>query len=145
MDLFTADLNVPPSNLTQLQSRGPNSRGIGRIQPGTTRSRGHPCIRREKLLRKTRLHNDGGQHRLSAIMNQAWKDGTFWYSLDLGSPTGLFSIFYKQIKPRFLRKCPEQGQFQNVVPWHLWPDYLEFAQSGKWRTRRNMTCNFEKP
>ena len=60
-------------------------------------------------------------------MNKIWEDGTFWYSLALGSPTGIFAIFYKQIKPRFLKRCPEHEEFQNVMPWYWRPDFLEVA------------------
>ncbi|KAK2807024.1 hypothetical protein FQN50_005598 [Emmonsiellopsis sp. PD_5] len=79
----------------------------------------------EKLLSGTPLQEQDGQHRLSAIMKQGWANGTFWYSLALGSPTGLHAIFYKQIKPRFLKNCPKHDEFLNVVPWYWRPDFFE--------------------
>ncbi|KAJ6020698.1 hypothetical protein N7540_006202 [Penicillium herquei] len=32
---------------------------------------------------------------LSEIMKHSWEAGTFWFSLALASPTGIFSVFYK--------------------------------------------------
>lgn len=40
--------------------------------------------------------------------------GTFWYTLALASPTGLFAVFYKQIQSRFL-EAPDA--FEEVMPW----------------------------
>ncbi|QVM06086.1 hypothetical protein D8B26_000799 [Coccidioides posadasii str. Silveira] len=73
--------------------------------------------------------NEAGaqQHRLSMVMNQGWELGTFWYSLALRSPTGLHALFYKQIQPRFLKKCPEHTEFDNIVPWYWRTDFLEVA------------------
>lgn len=48
----------------------------------------------------------GAQQPLPVIMKDGWKKGTFWYSLALASPTGLFAVFYKQIQPR-ISKTPE--------------------------------------
>lgn len=44
----------------------------------------------------------GYQQPLSSIMDVGWNIGTFWYGVALASPTGLFTIFYKQIQPRFI-------------------------------------------
>ncbi|KAK1138536.1 hypothetical protein N8T08_002422 [Aspergillus melleus] len=42
---------------------------------------------------------EGTPLRTSEIMEQAWKTGTFWYSLALSSPTGPFRLFYEHIQP----------------------------------------------
>ncbi|KAG2001095.1 hypothetical protein GB937_010517 [Aspergillus fischeri] len=49
--------------------------------------------------------------QLSAIMEESWRVGTFWYTLALTSPTSLFTVFYKQIQPRFLKNYPEHDTF----------------------------------
>jgi hypothetical protein len=54
----------------------------------------------------TGLVGSNRETRLSTIMKKSWEPGTFWYSLALVSPTGLFSVFYS----RFNRG------FSNVVP-----------------------------
>ncbi|KAH8433004.1 uncharacterized protein LDX57_010639 [Aspergillus melleus] len=42
---------------------------------------------------------EGTPLQTSEIMEQSWKTGTFWYSLALSSPTGLFRLFYERIQP----------------------------------------------
>ncbi|KAJ5107012.1 hypothetical protein N7456_003687 [Penicillium angulare] len=41
--------------------------------------------------------------KLSEILEENWQSGTFWYSLALDSPTGIFWIFHRQLKPRFTK------------------------------------------
>ncbi|KKZ66798.1 hypothetical protein EMCG_07516 [[Emmonsia] crescens] len=41
--------------------------------------------------------------RLSDVMNRTWDTGTFWYTLALSSPSGLFTIFNKHIRPLFCK------------------------------------------
>lgn len=41
---------------------------------------------------------EGDPLRLSEILEQAWATGTFWYSMTLSSPTGLFRVFYEHIQ-----------------------------------------------
>lgn len=65
----------------------------------------------EEEHNNTAVAEHSGRMPLSVIMKQSWETGTFWYSLALDSPTGLFAVFYKQIQPRFLRKCPENDAF----------------------------------
>lgn len=48
-------------------------------------------------------------------MKQAWERGTFWFSLALTSPTGLFAIFYKQIQPILTEKCSDHEDFHEVI------------------------------
>lgn len=64
---------------------------------------------------------------LSAVMKEAWEIGTFWFTLALASPTGLFAIFYKQIQPRFLKYSPEHEGFQNIMPWYWSQDFVRVA------------------
>ncbi|KKZ63773.1 hypothetical protein EMCG_01877 [[Emmonsia] crescens] len=56
--------------------------------------------------------------KLSAIMNQAWETGAFWFGLALSSPTGLFSLFGKKIQPRLTKKCPDHDAFHEIMPWY---------------------------
>ncbi|KAL2826910.1 hypothetical protein BJY01DRAFT_143080 [Aspergillus pseudoustus] len=55
---------------------------------------------------------------LSQLMGVAWDRGTFWYSLALSSPTGLFAIFDKELQPRFINKCPDHDAFDQIMPWY---------------------------
>ncbi|KAJ5702201.1 hypothetical protein N7488_009749 [Penicillium malachiteum] len=64
---------------------------------------------------------------LSEIMNRSWHSGAFWFSLALSSPMGLFSVFYKQIQPRFIKLCPDQEAFHEIVPWYWSQDYVNVA------------------
>ncbi|KAJ6008457.1 hypothetical protein N7540_012433 [Penicillium herquei] len=64
---------------------------------------------------------------LSEIMNRGWQSGAFWFSLALSSPMGLFSVFYKQIQPRFIKHCPDQEAFHEIVPWYWSQDYVNVA------------------
>ncbi|PYI04805.1 hypothetical protein BO78DRAFT_347124 [Aspergillus sclerotiicarbonarius CBS 121057] len=59
---------------------------------------------------------------VSTIMNQTWETGTFWFSLALTSPTGLFSLFYKHIQPIITAKCPEHDAFHQIMPWYWTTD-----------------------
>ncbi|EED22707.1 conserved hypothetical protein [Talaromyces stipitatus ATCC 10500] len=57
-------------------------------------------------------------YSLTEVMNRTWATGTFWYTLALSSPSGLFSIFHKQIRPLF---CPEiYGQEFNLIMPFFW-------------------------
>ncbi|KAE8354801.1 hypothetical protein BDV28DRAFT_163879 [Aspergillus coremiiformis] len=56
--------------------------------------------------------------KLSQIMSAAWDQGTFWYSLALSSPTGLFAIFDKELQPKFIDKCPDHDAFHEIMPWY---------------------------
>lgn len=62
--------------------------------------------------------------KLSPIMGTAWDKGTFWYSLALSSPTGLFAIFDKELQPRFVDKCPDHSAFHQVMPWYWEQDIV---------------------
>lgn len=67
--------------------------------------------------------------KLSETMNRGWQSGTFWFSLALASPTGLFSVFYKQIQPRFTEFCQADigDAFEETMSWY-WPcDFVRTA------------------
>jgi hypothetical protein len=49
-------------------------------------------------------------------MEQAWTTGTFWYSLALSTPTGLFRLFYERIQPLLSKhRSEEVGE---VLPFY---------------------------
>ncbi|OBT45144.1 hypothetical protein VE00_04339 [Pseudogymnoascus sp. WSF 3629] len=58
-------------------------------------------LEEEELLAASNTTEKGGL-RLADVMNQAWEMGTFWYTLALSSPTGLFHLFYHYIQPRLI-------------------------------------------
>ncbi|RHZ62495.1 hypothetical protein CDV55_102906 [Aspergillus turcosus] len=62
-------------------------------------------------------HSDCGtsQLHLSDFMKRSWETGAFWYSLALSSPSGLFTIFSKHIRPLFCKDYEEE--FQVVMPF----------------------------
>lgn len=64
---------------------------------------------------------------LSEVMDRSWRSGTFWFSLGLGSSTGLFWVFYKQIQPRFIQYCPDHEAFQEIMPWYWSKDFVRMA------------------
>lgn len=67
-------------------------------------------------------------------MEENWRVGTFWYTLALTSPTDLFTVFYKQIQPRFIKNYPEHDTFQQIMPWY-------WAQDGCERLRRSLSID----
>ncbi|EEP79686.1 predicted protein [Uncinocarpus reesii 1704] len=85
------------------------------------------AMEEEEFLSKSsqRKHANDDQLRLSTVLNRGWIRGTFWYSLALGSPTGLFAIFYKQLQPRFLERCPKHDEFLATMPWYWRTDFIE--------------------
>jgi hypothetical protein len=54
---------------------------------------------------------------LSEVLNSTWAAGTFWYTLALSSPSGLFGIFKHHIRPLF---CTEYLEEFNLVMPFLW-------------------------
>lgn len=56
--------------------------------------------------------------KLSPIMKQGWEIGTFWYSLALRSPTGLFRVFYDHIQPRLAKGHEDDGSFYRIVMYY---------------------------
>ncbi|KAJ9283792.1 hypothetical protein DTO021C3_8619 [Paecilomyces variotii] len=83
----------------------------------------------EQRLDSTVSTNNHGRPQLSSIMNESWRVGTFWYSLALASPTGLFAVFFKQIQPRFVKHCSDHDSFQQIMPWYWAQDWVRTAAS----------------
>lgn len=54
---------------------------------------------------------------LSDIMDTTWTAGTFWYTLALSSPSGLFTIFQQHIRPLF---CTDYLEEFNLIMPFLW-------------------------
>lgn len=71
-----------------------------------------------KNARKTPL-------RLSEAMEEAWASGTFWYSLALSSPTGLFSLFYEHIQPLLSKNNSEE--IGEIMPFYWGRDVGKFV------------------
>lgn len=68
-------------------------------------------LRREymTILREEEaLHRGQDRFHLSSIMEKCWEDGTFWFFLALQSPSGIFTLCYDHILPRFanIRELP---------------------------------------
>lgn len=58
-----------------------------------------------------------GDILLSEIMEQTWKAGTFWCTLALSSPSGLFMIFKQHIRPLFCQDYLEEFNFVMPLLW----------------------------
>ncbi|OAL33345.1 hypothetical protein AYO20_07356 [Fonsecaea nubica] len=54
-------------------------------------------------------------HRLSVVMKQAWKMGTFWYTLALRSPMGLARVFYDHIQPILANGHEDNDGFYTIM------------------------------
>lgn len=63
--------------------------------------------------------------RLSEVMEQAWESGTFWYSLALSSPTGLFRLFYDHIQP--LLSEHRSDEIGETMPFYWEKDVAKFV------------------
>lgn len=63
------------------------------------------------------INNREALPHLSDVMNRTWETGTFWYTLALSSPTGLFRIFHEHIRPLFTSDYAEE--FNVIMPF-LW-------------------------
>ncbi|PYH95913.1 hypothetical protein BO71DRAFT_439965, partial [Aspergillus ellipticus CBS 707.79] len=55
--------------------------------------------------------------QLSTTMERSWLTGTFWYTLALSSPSGLFGIFNDHIRPLFVTENTKE--FHSIMPL-LW-------------------------
>lgn len=60
------------------------------------------------------------QLHLSDVMERSWESGAFWYTLALSSPSGLFTIFNKHIRPLFCKNYEEK--FEVVMPFFFEKD-----------------------
>lgn len=56
--------------------------------------------------------------RLSHTMRQGWEIGTFWYSLALRSPTGLFRVFYDRLQPMFADGHEDDSDFFRIMMYY---------------------------
>lgn len=52
---------------------------------------------------------------VAAIMNEGWENKNFWYTLALRSTTGIFSIFFDHIQPKFAEEDPDDPTFLRVT------------------------------
>ncbi|PYH81522.1 hypothetical protein BO82DRAFT_374721 [Aspergillus uvarum CBS 121591] len=60
-------------------------------------------VAEEKAIAVTASHSNKSPPLLSEIMQKAWATGTFWYTLALFSPSGLFMIFKQHVRPLFAK------------------------------------------
>ncbi|OBT48362.1 hypothetical protein VE00_01149 [Pseudogymnoascus sp. WSF 3629] len=81
-------------------------------------------LEEEELLAGNNTTKRGGL-RLADVMNQAWETGTFWYTLALSSPTGLFQLFYHHIQPRLISIHEEDPD--NVMPYYWAQDVFQIV------------------
>jgi hypothetical protein len=66
---------------------------------------------------------------LSPILKRGWQIGTFWYSLALESPTGLFRIFYDHIQPRFAKTHMDDSNFWRIIMPYCGTDARKFLDA----------------
>lgn len=69
-----------------------------------------------------------GAVSISELMNRGWDNGSFWYSLALKSPAGLYPLFYDNIRPLFTKnEDPKMvGYFASVAKHYWTPDLEDF-------------------
>ncbi|GFG19491.1 hypothetical protein IFM5058_10143 [Aspergillus udagawae] len=79
--------------------------------------------------------------RLSEVMEQAWASGTFWYSLALSSPSGLFSLFYERIQPLLSKKGSED--IGEIMPFYWGKDVGKFVAS-KLADKKKYDCELRQ-
>ncbi|EEP80298.1 predicted protein [Uncinocarpus reesii 1704] len=61
---------------------------------------------------------NSGESRLSTTMQRGWELGTFWFSLALRSPIGLFRIFDEGLLHRLGGKHFDDEDYCHVMVWH---------------------------
>ncbi|PLB49351.1 hypothetical protein P170DRAFT_509909 [Aspergillus steynii IBT 23096] len=91
---------------------------------------------KERELKSTALGMVGNSEavpRLSDVMSQAWATGTFWYTLALSSPSGLFSIFHKHVRPLF---CANYGEEFNLIMPFFWERNIGYIAARKLSDKR---------
>lgn len=101
------------------------NKGIDQILPdeyNKVRVEFMEILEEEERLAASNTTERGGL-RLADIMNQAWEMGTFWYTLALSSPTGLFQLFYHHIQPRLISIHEEDPD--NVMPYYWAQDVFQ--------------------
>lgn len=65
---------------------------------------------------------------LSDVMNRTWATGTFWYTLALSSPSGLFRIFNEHIRRLF---CANYGEEFNLIMPFFWGKNIGYTAGCK--------------
>ncbi|GKZ36754.1 hypothetical protein AbraIFM66950_007951 [Aspergillus brasiliensis] len=70
-----------------------------------------------KVEEKALMASKHSSPLLSDIMDRTWETGTFWYILALSSPSGLFTVFQRHIRPLFCKDNLEG--FHLIMPF-LW-------------------------
>ncbi|KAG2414306.1 hypothetical protein HFD88_003497 [Aspergillus terreus] len=91
--------------------------GLDAAEYNSVRTELMEILAAEEEARTTLSSNEGGLPRLSDVMNRAWESGTFWYTLALSSPSGMFTIFDQHIRPTF---CPKYGDVFNAIMPFFW-------------------------
>ncbi|KZF22308.1 hypothetical protein L228DRAFT_239293 [Xylona heveae TC161] len=66
--------------------------------------------------------------RLSNVMNRNWESGTFWYTLALSSPSGVFTIFREHIRPLF---CTDNIEEFNLIMPYFWGKSMVYTAGCK--------------
>ncbi|EER28632.1 hypothetical protein D8B26_001096 [Coccidioides posadasii str. Silveira] len=82
-------------------------------------------VEEERRISKCVTREDSDLPLLSEVMEQAWTTGTFWYTLALSSPTGLFGLFYRHIQP--LLAGGKSREFGEVMPFYWEKDVGRFV------------------
>ncbi|KAE8153631.1 hypothetical protein BDV25DRAFT_22006, partial [Aspergillus avenaceus] len=78
---------------------------------------------------------------LSDIMHTTWTTGTFWYTLALSSPSGLFTIFKQHIRPLF---CADHTEEFNLVMPFLWERNIGRIASHKLSDKKEYDRNLQR-
>ena len=73
--------------------------------------------------------------RLSTVMEEGWRIGTFWYTLALTSRTGIFLLFYRQIQRRIYGDQSSGPPFITTMPWY-WAQDMPFIVMEKVEDKR---------
>lgn len=81
------------------------------------------------------------QLHLSDVMKRSWESGAFWYTLALSSPSGLFTIFSRHIRPLFVRATRKSSGWSCHFSLKNTWDTLQVANL---LIRKNMTRTFSK-
>ncbi|KLJ09419.1 hypothetical protein EMPG_15154 [Blastomyces silverae] len=116
-------------------------------QPNTIRMELMAALKTEETKRSSSIIlADVGKSMpgLPATMEQVWTSGTFWYTLALSSPTGLFSIFYNHILPLLSDHLSEE--IGEVMPFFWVKDVGKFVAnkiSDKKRYDHDLRMAFE--
>lgn len=66
---------------------------------------------------------------LSKCIRKGWEMGTFWYSLALEKPTGLFALFYDHIQPRFASGHINDVNFLDIMKCYWSKDVDTFTEA----------------